>query len=83
MSKDLGYYDESGEIFIVDRIKEIMKYKNHQISPLEIEDILISHPNVQEVAVAPSPVGVDGDRPVAFIIKAPGSNVSMNLEEFL
>lgn len=75
-TKDLAYYDEFGEIFIVDRIKEIMKYKGRSVSPFEIEDILMSNVNVREAAVAASPVGKDGHRPVAFITKVPGKNVS-------
>ncbi|XP_058795136.1 uncharacterized protein LOC131666470 isoform X2 [Phymastichus coffea] len=70
---DIGYYNEAGEIFIVDRIKEIIKYRNSQISPAEIEEVLLSHPEVREAAVVGIPRELDGDWPVAFVKKLPSS----------
>ena len=48
---DLGYYNNEGWIVYVDRMKEIMKYKNNHVSPTEIEDILQKHEAVQECLV--------------------------------
>ncbi|CAG7785994.1 unnamed protein product [Allacma fusca] len=48
---DLGYFDEVGFIFIVDRLKEIFKYYNNHISPTEIEDVINQHEAVKEVSV--------------------------------
>lgn len=48
---DLGYYDNEGNIFFVDRIKELIKYNNNHVAPTEIEDILQRHEGVQECLV--------------------------------
>ncbi|CAG7818381.1 unnamed protein product [Allacma fusca] len=48
---DLGYYDEQGYIFIVDRLKEIFKYYNNHISPTELEEVIYQHEAVKEVCV--------------------------------
>ena len=74
-SGDIGYYNECGEIFIVDRIKEVMKFRGHHVSPNEIEELLLNHPGVLEVAVVPVPHLLDIERPMAFVKKIPGHNV--------
>nr|WGU24008.1 4-coumarate:CoA ligase 2.2 [Crinum x powellii] len=48
---DIGYIDDDGDVFIVDRIKEMIKYKGFQVAPAELEAILLSHPSVDDVAV--------------------------------
>lgn len=72
---DIAYYDENGEFFIVDRLKETLKYRGFQISPSEIENLLQSHPDVVEVAVVGVPHLQDDKHPIAFITKVPGSKV--------
>ncbi|RZC40465.1 AMP-binding domain containing protein, partial [Asbolus verrucosus] len=47
-SGDLGYYDEEGFYYIVDRLKEIINYKGFQVSPAELENLLIQHPAVKD-----------------------------------
>ncbi|KAE8878580.1 hypothetical protein PF003_g37187 [Phytophthora fragariae] len=47
---DVGYIDQDGYIFIVDRINELIKYKGHQVAPAELEDVVNSHPQVAESA---------------------------------
>lgn len=66
---------ENGEIMIVDRIKEVMKYRGHQISPSEIEEYLTSHKAVMEAAVVPVPHELDLEVPMAFIARNPGFKV--------
>ncbi|KAJ8682087.1 hypothetical protein QAD02_017879 [Eretmocerus hayati] len=73
---DKGYYDSNGELFIVDRLKEVMKFRGHQVSPSELEDLLMTHPAVMEVAVVPIPHDVDGDHPMAYVKKCTGSKVT-------
>ncbi|XP_047362961.1 4-coumarate--CoA ligase 1-like isoform X1 [Vespa velutina] len=73
---DLAYYDENGEFFIIDRLKETLKYRGFQISPSEIENLLQSHPDVVEVAIVGVPHLQDDEHPIAFITKVPGSKVS-------
>ncbi|KAG8497224.1 hypothetical protein CXB51_008423 [Gossypium anomalum] len=48
---DIGYVDEDDEIFIVDRVKEIIKFKGFQVPPAELESLLISHPSIADAAV--------------------------------
>lgn len=50
---DLGYVDDDDEIFIVDRLKELIKYKGFPVAPAELEAMLITHPNVADAAVVP------------------------------
>ncbi|XP_020290445.1 4-coumarate--CoA ligase 1-like [Pseudomyrmex gracilis] len=73
---DIGYVDEDGELFIWDRIKELMKYRGFQISPGEIEAVLSTHPAVCEVAVVGVPHEIDNDRPLAFVTKKSGAKVT-------
>ncbi|KAG5311844.1 4CLL7 protein, partial [Acromyrmex insinuator] len=75
-SGDIGYIDEDGELFIIDRIKELIKYKGQQISPAEIENTLISHPAVLEVAIIGVPHALDNEHPLAYVIKKPGIEVT-------
>ncbi|KAL2927389.1 4-coumarate--CoA ligase 1 [Bienertia sinuspersici] len=48
---DIGFVDNDDEIFIVDRLKELIKYKGFQVAPAELEGMLISHPNIHDAAV--------------------------------
>ena len=52
-SGDIGYIDDDDEIFIVDRLKELIKYKGFQVAPAELEAILIAHPKISDAAVIP------------------------------
>ncbi|KMQ89861.1 luciferin 4-monooxygenase [Lasius niger] len=75
-SGDVGYFDEDGELFIIDRIKELIKYRGYQISPGEVEGVLMSHPAVMEAAVIGVPHAVDDEHPVAYVTKMPGAKVT-------
>ncbi|XP_076649572.1 luciferin 4-monooxygenase-like [Halictus rubicundus] len=75
-SGDLAYYNEKGELFIVDRIKEILKYRGYQISPSKIENLLQTHPGVLEVAVVGIPHPIDDEHPIAFVRKVPDKELS-------
>lgn len=70
---DIGYVDEDHEVFIVDRVKEIIKYKGFQVAPAELEALLVNHPSIVDAAVVPQKDEVAGELPVAFVVK---SNVS-------
>jgi acyl-CoA synthetase (AMP-forming)/AMP-acid ligase II len=65
---DIGYADEDGALFIVDRLKELIKYKGRQVAPAELEAVLLSHPAVADAAVIPSPDEFAGEVPVAFVV---------------
>lgn len=66
---DVGYVDQDGYFYIVDRIKEMIKYKGWQVAPAELEAILLSHPAVADAAVIPSPDPEAGEVPKAFVVK--------------
>ena len=65
---DLGYLDEEGYIYVVDRIKEIIKYKGYTVAPFEIEAALMKHEVVTDVAVIGVPDEVVGEIPKAFVV---------------
>jgi acyl-CoA synthetase (AMP-forming)/AMP-acid ligase II len=73
---DIGVVDEDGWWFVVDRVKELIKYKGYQVAPAELEALLLSSPDVQDVAV----IGVrdaDGEEiPKAFVVRTPGSTAT-------
>ncbi|XP_029155965.1 4-coumarate--CoA ligase 1-like isoform X2 [Nylanderia fulva] len=75
-SGDIGYFDEDGELYIVDRIKELIKYRGFQISPGQVEGVLITHPAVMEVAVLAVPHPIDDEHPIAFVTKVPDAKVT-------
>lgn len=72
----MGYYDEDGDLFIIDRIKELIKCKLNDIPPGPIEQCIYEHPNIAEVAVVAKPYGVDREQPMAFITMLSGTKVS-------
>ncbi|KAL0339980.1 UNVERIFIED_CONTAM: 4-coumarate--CoA ligase [Sesamum radiatum] len=73
---DIGYVDDDGEVFIVDRLKELIKYKGFHVAPAELEALLIAHPSISDAAVVPMRDEAAGEVPVAFVVRANGSNIS-------
>jgi acyl-CoA synthetase (AMP-forming)/AMP-acid ligase II len=65
---DVGSCDEDGYLTVVDRIKELIKYKGLQVAPAELEAVLLSHPAVADAAVIPSPDEEAGEAPKAFVV---------------
>ena len=65
---DIGYADEDGHFFIVDRVKELIKYKGFQVAPAELEAILLTHPAVADAAVIPRCDDEAGEVPKAFVV---------------
>ncbi|KAK6922417.1 AMP-dependent synthetase/ligase, partial [Dillenia turbinata] len=65
---DIGYIDGDGDVFIVDRIKELIKYKGFQVPPAELEAILLGHPSVEDAAVVPLPDEGAGEIPAACVV---------------
>jgi len=65
---DIGHADAGGHFFIVDRLKELIKYKGLQIAPAELEAVLLSHPAVADAAVVPRPDEEAGETPHAFVV---------------
>ena len=65
---DVGYADEEGHFFIVDRAKELIKYKGFQVAPAELEAVLLTHPAVADAAVIPCLDEEAGEVPKAFVV---------------
>jgi acyl-CoA synthetase (AMP-forming)/AMP-acid ligase II len=65
---DIGYADSDGHFFIVDRAKELIKYKGFQVPPAELEAVLLTHPQVADAAVIPVPDDEAGEVPKAYVV---------------
>jgi acyl-CoA synthetase (AMP-forming)/AMP-acid ligase II len=65
---DIGRIDDRGYLTIVDRLKELIKYKGLQVAPAELEASLLSHPAVADAAVVPYPDADAGEVPKAFVV---------------
>ncbi|KAK7265278.1 hypothetical protein RJT34_32896 [Clitoria ternatea] len=73
---DIGYIDDDDELFIVDRLKELIKYKGFQVAPAELEAMLIAHPSISDAAVVPMKDEAAGEVPVAFLVRSNGSKIT-------
>ncbi|KAH9776689.1 4-coumarate--CoA ligase-like 9 [Citrus sinensis] len=73
---DLCYFDSNGFLFIVDRLKELIKYKAYQVPPVELEHLLHSNPEIADAAVIPYPDEEAGQIPMAFVVRKPGSSIT-------
>ncbi|KAG5250255.1 Ca4CL [Salix suchowensis] len=73
---DLCYIDDDGFIFVVDRLKELIKYKGYQVPPAELEALLLAHPEISDAAVIPFPDKNVGQFPMAYVVRKAGSNLS-------
>jgi acyl-CoA synthetase (AMP-forming)/AMP-acid ligase II len=65
---DIGYVDDDGYFFVVDRVKELIKYNAYQVAPAELEAVLLTHPAVADTAVIGSPDEECGEIPKAFVV---------------
>ncbi len=72
---DIGWLDEEGYIFIVDRKKEMIKYKSFSIAPAELEAVLLEHPDVVDCGVTGVADAEAGEVPKAFVVLRAGSKV--------
>jgi long-chain acyl-CoA synthetase len=72
---DLGYLDEDGYLFIVDRKKDLIKTSGFQVWPREIEEVISSHPAVLEVGVAGMPDQMKGETVKAWIVLRPNATL--------
>ena len=70
---DVAVIDPDDHVSIVDRIKELIKYKGFQVPPAELEAVLVTHPAVADAAVIGIPDAEAGELPKAFITLAPGA----------
>ncbi|MFK8025522.1 MAG: AMP-binding protein [Ilumatobacter sp.] len=75
---DIAVIDEHGHMTIVDRLKELIKYKGFQVAPAELEALLITHPKVADVAVIGVPDEEAGELPKAFVTCVEGETVTLD-----
>ncbi|WP_030239110.1 4-coumarate--CoA ligase family protein [Streptomyces sp. NRRL S-350] len=73
---DVGYVDERGYLHIVDRVKELIKYKGYQVAPAELEAVLLGHPQIADAAVIGVPDAEGTECPKAFVVRTPGSRLT-------
>jgi acyl-CoA synthetase (AMP-forming)/AMP-acid ligase II len=67
---DIGHFDEEGFYFIVDRLKELIKYRGYQVAPAELEALLLTHPSIADAAVVGIPDEHTGENPKAFVVRS-------------
>lgn len=81
---DIGYVDDDDEVFIVDRVKELIKYKGFQVPPAELEALLVGHPSIADAAVVSQKDTAAGEVPVAFVVKSNNLDISeQEVKEFI
>ncbi|KAI3877596.1 hypothetical protein MKX03_037729 [Papaver bracteatum] len=72
---DLCYIDNEGYLYVIDMLKELIKYKGYQVAPAELEELLQSHPDILDAAVIPYPNEEAGQVPMSFLVKRPHSSI--------
>jgi acyl-CoA synthetase (AMP-forming)/AMP-acid ligase II len=75
---DVGSVDEEGRVRVVGRIKDVIIRNAENISALEVEDVLLRHPGVADVAVVGEPHERTGERVCAVVVTAPGHEVTLS-----
>lgn len=79
---DVGYADEDGYFWIVDRVKELIKYKGFQVAPAELEALLLTHPAVADAAVIGVADEEAGEVPKAYVVRK-GEATADEIMEFV
>jgi long-chain acyl-CoA synthetase len=75
---DIGHVDEDGYIYIVDRKKEMIKYKSFSIAPAELEAVLLEHPDIEDCGVTGVPDEDTGEAPKAFLVPRAGRTLDLD-----
>ena len=78
---DIGALDEEGLITITDRLKEMIKVKGIGVAPAELEDLLLGHPDVEDVAVLGIPDDYAGERPKAYVVLQAKARKARDVQE--
>ena len=73
---DIVQIDAAGVAFVVDRLKELIKYKGYQVPPAELEALLLTHAEIADAAVIAAPDEEAGEIPKAFVVRQPGSSIT-------
>ena len=80
---DMARMDPDGYVYIVDRKKELIKYKGFQVAPAEMEALLLEHPNVADVAVVGKPDEEAGELPKAYVVAKDSSLTAADVMSFV
>ncbi|KAG5326936.1 4CL1 ligase, partial [Acromyrmex heyeri] len=81
---DIGYFDNKNRLHVIDRVKELIKYKGYQVAPSEIETVLLSHQAIKDAAVTSRPDERNGEISMAFIVKQPDATITaQDVQEFI
>lgn len=75
---DIAYIDDDGYMFIMDRLKELIKFKGFQVAPAELEANLVTHAQITDAAVIGIPDDEAGELPIAFVVT---TNPALALED--
>ncbi|NJP51340.1 4-coumarate--CoA ligase family protein [Streptomyces sp. SBST2-5] len=70
---DVGHVDEDGWLFVVDRVKELIKYKGFQVAPAELEALLLTHPGIADAAVIGAYDDDGNEVPHAHVVRQPSA----------
>ncbi|WP_395574099.1 4-coumarate--CoA ligase family protein [Streptomyces sp. BK79] len=70
---DVGHVDEDGWLFVVDRVKELIKYKGFQVAPAELEALLLTHPGIADAAVIGAHDDDGNEIPHAYVVRRPAA----------
>jgi 4-coumarate--CoA ligase len=73
---DIVRTDLEGQVFVVDRLKELIKYKGYQVPPAELEALLLTHPDIADAAVVAEPDEQAGEVPKAFVVRQANSELT-------
>ncbi|CAG9856693.1 unnamed protein product [Phyllotreta striolata] len=73
---DVAYYDEDAYFYVVDRCKELIKVKGNQVSPTELENLIMEIEGILDVAVVGVPDTLAGEVPKAYVVRKPGININ-------
>ena len=72
---DIAFRDDDGYVYIADRAKDMLIYKGYNVYPRELEEILVTHPDIASAAVVARDAGVVGQEPVAFVVAEEGHDI--------
>ncbi|MET9146728.1 MULTISPECIES: 4-coumarate--CoA ligase family protein [unclassified Streptomyces] len=73
---DVGRVDADGWLFVVDRVKELIKYKGYQVAPAELEALLLTHPDIADAAVVGTRDDDGNEIPHAHVVRGPAAGLS-------
>jgi 4-coumarate--CoA ligase len=80
---DIAIFDSNHHLFIVDRLKELIKYKGNQVAPAELEGLLISHPSIADAAVIGFPGEEGNELPRAYVVKKDSNLKAKEVQEWI